>query len=234
MHLRTTVRSLVPGWVRRALRSRASATYAWLRLTQGKRLMQDDGFTTSDRHPRLFGFVRDTLGEGGDLLSFGCSTGDEVLSLGRWFPSARVLGLDIHPGHIAVCRRRLAHQADPRLSCAVAADTSRLSKGSQDAIFCLSVLRRGDLGSLAGDSCAMWLRFEAFERHVAEFARVLRPGGLLILRHSNFRLRDTAIAAAFEPVLTLDASPDSATPLFGPDNRRLADQAYGEVVFRRL
>jgi hypothetical protein len=78
------------------------------------------------------------------------------------------------------------------------------------------------------------LQFAAFERHVADFARVLRPGGLLILRHSNFRLRDSRSAMLFEPVLNLVAAPDPRTPLFGPDNRRLADQAYGEVVFRRL
>jgi len=227
------MRAALPGWARRALRSRVGATYALLRLTAGERLMQDDGCTTANRHPRLFDFVHGALGDEVELLSFGCATGEEVLSLRERFPRARILGLDIHPGHVATCRRRLAARADPRLSCAVAADTRNLEAASQDAIFCLSVLRRGDLNRHAGDSCAKFLKFESFERHIADFARVLRPGGLLALRHSNFRLSDTQVAAAFEPVLAMVLPPDPATPLFGPDNRRLADQAYNEVVFRR-
>jgi hypothetical protein len=96
------------------------------------------------------------------------------------------------------------------------------------------VLRRGILNVGRREHCDPHLRFADFDRQIAEFARCLRPGGLLAVRNSNFRLRDASAAAQFEVALRLRLAPDVQTPLFGPDNRRLADQAYGEVVFRRL
>lgn len=231
---RALARRVLPAWARRGPRSYPGAVYALLRLWRGDRLLQDDGFTRDDRYPAIFAFVRETLGDGGDLLSFGCSTGEEVFSLRRRFASARILGLDIHPGHIATCRARLSAQPDARISFAVASDTRGIPDASLDAVFCMAVLRRGDLASHTGDRCDRFIRFETFERHVADFARILRPGGLLAIRGSNFRLRDAEAANRFEVVMTLPVEPDPRSPLYGCDNRRLGDQAYGEFVFRRL
>ena len=46
--------------------------------------------TLPDRYPWLFGFAAGRIGSRPDLriLSFGCSRGDEVFSLRRYFPAA--------------------------------------------------------------------------------------------------------------------------------------------------
>jgi hypothetical protein len=75
------------------------------------------------------------------------------------------------------------------------------------------------------------IRFEDFARAVADFERCLKPGGLLIVRHSNFRLGDAPAGRAFETILRLTNVP--GTPLFGPDNQRLADCDYPDTVFRK-
>ncbi len=64
------------------------------------------------------------------------------------------------------------------------------------------------------------------------FARSLRPGGLLIIRHSNFRLGDTRAGAAFRTILQLRDTTGSC-PIFGPDNRLIADADYPDTVFRK-
>ncbi|MBB5878168.1 class I SAM-dependent methyltransferase [Xanthomonas sp. 3498] len=222
-------------WLYRALRSREDRTYAWLQLTSAAPLFQDYGTTSMDRYPALFRFAQETLGAAANLrlLSFGCASGDEVFTLRDYFPQAAICGMDIHPGHIAACWQRLAAAPDPQLEFRVAGNTADEADASYDAIFCLAVLRRGDLAMHRGARCDHLLRFEDVQAQLQDFARCLRPGGLLVLRHANFRLRDTEAARWFDPVLCVATPPRADTPLFGADNRRLSVQSDDQAVFRR-
>jgi SAM-dependent methyltransferase len=154
-----------------------------------------------------------------------------VFSLRQYFPHASIKGIDINPGNIAVCRRRLKKSPDPGIAFAAADSTATEPPGSYDAIFAMAVLRHGSLGLPGVTRCNHLIRFEDFARAVADFERCLRPGGLLIIRHSNFRLCDAPAGQAFETILRLPAGP--ATPLFGPDNRLLPDCEYPDTVFRK-
>jgi len=191
--------------------------------------------TKADRYPRIFGFVQMALGADSALqiLSFGCATGEEVFSLRRYFPRALIKGIDINPGNIAVCRKRLARARDAGLSFEVAASTVGEAAASYDAIFCMAVLRHGDLGAPGVTRCDHLLRFEDFAATIADFSRCLKPGGLLAIRHSNFRLCDAPAAADFEAVLNLPYRQHSGPPLFGPDHRLMQDASYPDAVFRK-
>lgn len=169
------------------------------------------------------------------LLSFGCSTGEEVFSLRRYFPAAEIVGIDINPWAIAVCRRRLAAVGgDPRIRFVQAANLDGLGAAAFDVIFCMAVFRHADLGAAGISRCDPVLRWADFQSAVAELDRCLAPGGLLAIMLSNFRFKDTATAARFETVFTIDL-PSGArdTPLFGPDNRRICDGPYNEAIFRK-
>jgi 2-polyprenyl-3-methyl-5-hydroxy-6-metoxy-1,4-benzoquinol methylase len=172
--------------------------------------------------PRIFDFVRSELGATSKvkILSYGCSTGDEVFSLRQYLPEAVIKGIDINPANIAVCRRRLKKSPDANISFTTANSTTAEPSGRYDAIFCMAVLRHGSLGLPGVSRCA-----------IADFERCLKPGGLLVIRHSNFRLCDAAAGLAFETILQLPH--DSKTPLFGPDNRLLPEQTYPDTVFRK-
>src|SRR5690348_5151678 len=165
------------------------------------------------------------------ILSYGCSTGDEVFSLRRYFPCANIKGLDINPANVAVCRRRLKNTPDANIVFATADSTGAEPSRDYDAIFCMAVLRHGSLGLPGVTRSDHLIRFEDFSRAVADFERCLKPGGLLVIRHSNFRLCDAPAGQDFETVLQVPHDPK--TPLFGSDNRLLLTRDYPDTVFRK-
>ena len=192
--------------------------------------------TMPNRYPRIFRWVQSALGEAAEvaILSFGCSTGEEVFTLRDYFPRARIRGTDINRAGIAECRRKLAERDDPAIDFVCTASLADEPDASYDAIFCMAVLRDGRLNRPGVTRSDPLLRFEDFAAAIAQFERCLRPGGLLVVRYSNFRVCDAPAGAAFEAVLSLPLPYDDVLPIFGPDNRLIAGAEYLDAVFRKL
>jgi len=208
----------------------------WWRLAPKADVYQHDNVTVPDRYPRIFRFVQRELGADSALriLSYGCSTGEEVFSLRHYFPSAVIKGIDINPGNIAVCRRRLVENPDRAIAFETASSTREEPSAAYDAIFCMAVLRHGDLRLPGVTRCDHRIRFDDFARSVEDFARCLKPGGLLSIRYSNFRLCDAPAGANFEAVLSVKYRvPPRYVRIFGPDNRLREGVTYPDAVFRK-
>ncbi len=191
--------------------------------------------TLADRYPWLFSFARESLGDGPDrrLLSFGCSVGEEVFSLRRHFPAAWIKGIDIDPRNVAECRLRARRFGLTNADFAIGDSTAGEAAQSYDAIFCLAVLCNGNLTASGAERCDPVLNFATFERMVEDFARCLRPGGLLCLVATNFRFCDTRIAAGFDVVLEIEPALLPPDVLFDRDNRLMKGVHYSEAVFRK-
>jgi SAM-dependent methyltransferase len=191
--------------------------------------------TLPDRYPWLFMFARDHLGndKGLRILSFGCSRGEEVFSLRNYFPTAEIKGIDIDPSNIAACLARVNHEGAAGITFAAAATAESEPTESYDAIFCLAVLCRGDLTTSGAQRCDPDLRFDNFERMVADFTRSLRPGGLLLLHTTNFRFCDTAVAQNFDVVLEADPADLAPDVLFDRNNKLMPGERYSAVGFRK-
>jgi hypothetical protein len=131
-------------------------------------------------------------------------------------------------------RRRVQETGDAALSFETASSTRAEPAASYDAIFAMAVLRHGDLALPGVTRCDHLIRFADFAAAVDDFKRCLQPGGLLVIRHSNFRLHDTPAAMAFDTILSVKI-PDTPkkTPLFGPDNLLLKGADYPDTVFRK-
>jgi SAM-dependent methyltransferase len=98
-----------------------------------------------------------------NVLEIGCGTGTTALRLAPH--TRRLLATDISPAMIAIARQKLADQARPELSFAVAdADEPIAGQGEYDAVLAFNLLHLVD----------------DLDRALQLAMRALRPGGLLI------------------------------------------------------
>jgi SAM-dependent methyltransferase len=225
--------------VYRAIRNIANPEARSISRLQNQKLanlLQPYPTTRDDRYPQFFTWVRDQLKDVSNprILSFGCSTGEELFSLWRYFPQSQLTGIDINPRNIKICNQKLrkaSHARDIRFVCAEspAAEPS----ASYDAIFCMAVLRHGELQALNPDRCDQWLDFATVESLVKELARCLKPGGYLVIWHTHFRFTDMEPSRNFEAVLRHERGGWANMPLYGPDNCKLSVEPYCDAVFRK-
>jgi SAM-dependent methyltransferase len=191
--------------------------------------------TLPDRYPWLFDFAKANIGDsaGAHILSFGCSHGEEVFTLRKYFPTALIKGIDIEPGNISRCEARAQSGSAPGITFAVAANTQTEPAEYYDAIFCLAVLCLGDLTVSGARRSDPHLYFNDFERMVTDFSRCLRPGGVLFLHTTNFRFGDTAVSRNFDIVFQASLAQLAPDVLFDSNNTLLSGARYLPVAFRK-
>lgn len=200
-------------------------------------LFQPYGYTQHDRWPQIFTFIREQLSEQREaaILSYGCSTGEEVFTLRRYFPKAFIVGIDINPRSIATCLKKLKKSRDQNMQFKQASTPKSEPDATYDAIFCMSVLRHGELGAKQPETCAHLISFNDFEKTVTDLCRCLKPGGYLVMLGSNFRFFDTSVASEFEVAYRLPIKkPLKDTPLYDSNNRRMTNDFCSEAIFRKL
>lgn len=227
----------LPGFVRlaRGIRYCLDARYrseAHLRRAPAPELFQITGYTTPGRYPVLFsGLVRALEGRTAPrVLSFGCSSGEEIESLRALMPEATFVGIDINPHSIALARRRLAHSGVQLIH---AGRIEPIPEAPFDAIVCMAVLQRTELNHQRPPVCTPLLSFAKFEAMITEFDRELRIDGLLLLQHSNFRFTDTVASTRYIPAVELPAlRPETAK--YGRDNRLIAQAPTEAVLYRKI
>jgi chemotaxis methyl-accepting protein methylase len=100
--------------------------------------------SSRDRYPYLFNeakrYAEVFLKEKElSILSFGCSTGEECISLKSYFPESRIVGVDINKSNI---RKADKNNFSPGITYILSTPENIADKGKYDLIFCLSVLCR--------------------------------------------------------------------------------------------
>jgi 2-polyprenyl-3-methyl-5-hydroxy-6-metoxy-1,4-benzoquinol methylase len=206
-----------------------------LQRDPNSKLLQPSSVTSPDRYPALFDFVREQLStvRTPNILSYGCSSGEEVFSLHGYVPNANIKGLDINSVSIKICQKRLARKPLPNLQFVCANSPAGEPSDAYDAIFCMAVLRHGALQADRPDRCDAHIRFADVAALVEDLARCLKPGGFLVVENSQFRFSDMPAASNFDVVYSRLERQTLDYPIYGPDNRRIKEAVYAEKIFRK-
>lgn len=198
-------------------------------------LLQPSPETLPNRYPLFFQFVAHQLRNYAQpkILSYGCSTGEEVFSLHEYVSHAVIKGVDINPYNILRCQKRLAARPVATISFTSAASPADEPDESYNAIFCMAVTRHGQLEAKRPERCDVVLPFSKFEALATDLARCLRPGGFLIIANSHFNLLDTSVCDQFEVMISKQLTNPQTLLNYGPDNRRNDNSAYADAVYRK-
>jgi ubiquinone/menaquinone biosynthesis C-methylase UbiE len=103
------------------------------------------------------------------VLDVACGTGHLLGMMGKALPGAQLFGVDLSPHYIAYARAGLPRELDVSLVCENAERLPFLD-GHFDAVTCIYLLHE--------------LPTDVRRRVLAEMARVVRPGGLVVLGDS--------------------------------------------------
>ena len=133
--------------------------------------------TALNRYPEIFAAAAAAAPDARRILSFGCSTGEECVTLADYFPKAEIVGAEINP---VVLLKAMKNRSD-RIRFVYASDRILKRLGGFDALFCMAVLRSAGL-----------YPFEIYEERALFLETLVRPGGLLVIHNSPYRFGDTA------------------------------------------
>jgi SAM-dependent methyltransferase len=140
-------------------------------------LCQRDNSTAENRHPRIFKQVLELKPGPGVVLSFGCSSGEEVATLRTLNPLWTVHGADVSTTSLAEARLK-----DP--DGIYVQDARLLTSASYDVIFCMSVLCR--YPAYTGN-----FSFQTFESSLLLLLQLLKPNGILVLYNAQYDVKET-------------------------------------------
>ncbi len=199
------------------------------RLSRERRgnLHQIFNFTAMNRYPEVFGACQIYYPQDAEvrLLSFGCATGEEVLTLGQYFPHAQIVGIDINPWNIKTCQqhsvpeqRTFFHTDDPRWQ----------EQNTYDAIFCMAVLQRTENRTLNPQDSSQIYPFSMFDQQLVELDRYLKQGGLMVLDETDYRFEDAMVASCYQP-LAWDKPVLKERCLFDRNNQQISE---GQTLHR--
>ena len=214
----------------RFLRDPAYRSIVFTGLRFGQNYHQRDIATAPNRYPLLFQACAEYLTtiHNPKILSFGCSTGEEVQSISQYILGAKVVGVDINKWCIRQCNRNNTNP-DAKFIHRVSQEFS-LETGF-DAIFCMALFQRTENRSNKSNRVAQGFVFEQFEREVTLLDGKLNPGGLMIIDHSDFSFTDVGCAAKYIPLDFKQNQLVRNRPLFDPNNQKIAEVQNNYRVF---
>lgn len=205
---------------------------------KAKHYYQEYTDTAENRYPDLFTIARKYLGAKCDIpnnfeqfriLSYGCSTGEEVKSLNDFLPNARIIGTDINLWCIKQARKKFRNK-NFRFIQNISDIDEITGDEEYDAIFALAVLQHTINRSAKNDIARKFL-FQNFEHEVNKFDNILKPGGLLVIDNTDFDFLDTNIARHYKPLDVQENKRKTGRPVFTTNNKKKSDDVILYRVF---
>lgn len=171
-----------------------------MKLFHPGRTHQTTEATCMNRYPSIFSGCKAYFGDQEEIriLSFGCSTGEEVVTLRQYFPKAEIVGAEINKHSLHVCRQR---NMDEKVHFVDSLPEEIQRFAPYDVIFCMAVLQRtpGLIVDKQITNLEKIYPFEKFESQVTELDGYLKESGLMVIHMSQYDFTDTSVAENYVP-----------------------------------
>ena len=158
-------------------------------LTPGSHQLVD--WTAPNRYPEIFAAAAAAAPDARRILSFGCSTGEECVSLASYFPEAEIVGADIN----LLSLLKAWKKRSDRIRFVYSSDRILSRLGGFDVVFCMAVLRAAKKRQRLGN-----YPFKLFEERALFLESLVRPGGLFVIHNSMYRFSDTSHRGAYDRI----------------------------------
>lgn len=146
----------------------------WAKYRENDGYLQTSGMTQKNRYPKIYASAASLKPKAKRVLSFGCSTGEEVFALAELFPKAeRIVGVDID--HNRIMTGRAANKQDNIYFYDTIAGI-----GQFDVITALNVFFRLEKP----------LEKDKWTKTLEDLAKHVAPGGVLLIFKSDYNPMD--------------------------------------------
>ena len=205
---------------KRILRNIRRGQFTRLVASLHPRCHQGPNKTALNRYPEIFAAAAAAAPNAQRILSFGCSTGEECVTLANYFPHAQIVGTDINPLNLLKARK---HRSE-RVRFVYASDRFLCGFGGFDAVFCMAVLR-----TWKRKRVAEFYPFDRFAERAQFLESLVRPGGLLVIHAATYRFGDTVHRWTYE---TIPVAAHQRTKVYLPDG--VTETTPESCIFRKL
>lgn len=173
----------------------------FMQRLHSSRVQQTTQLTCMNRYPEEFNACREYFKDRDPaqirILSFGCCTGEEVVTLREYFPEATIVGAELNKDSLRTCKKR---KLDNKIHFIKSTPKLIEKNGPYDAVFAMAVLERTphyikdnhikDISNI--------YPYEKYEKQVIELDGHLKEDGLFICAYTHYYLLDTPLREKYE------------------------------------
>lgn len=190
-----------------------------LKYFKGQHAHQISNYTAYNRYPDLFLKSKELIGDRRNIkiLSFGCSTGEEVYTLRQYFPDALIIGVDINKHNI---QKAISKNNDPKIIFSYNIDETIQNNGPFDIIFALAVLQRTQNRHESTFDSSHIYPFNKFNTQITQLNCYLKSNGIFTIDFADYLFEDTDVASQYH-ALKGTHNVISDRLMFNTDNQRM-------------
>jgi methylase of polypeptide subunit release factors len=182
-----------------------------------------------NRYPQLFEIAAKELKDTPNpkILSFGCSTGEEVFTIKQYIPNADIIGIDINRRAISIAKKRDPIRAFRFFHYL---DNEWTLEAPYDCIFAMAVFQRPEHRDSNRKTTLDSFPFNKFEQMVGELDSLLKPEGLLVIEHSDFSFQDLPFSKKFS-TSEMEQPVKRERPILSKQNVKVSSSHVSHCIF---
>ncbi|UPT77262.1 methyltransferase domain-containing protein [Sulfurovum sp. XGS-02] len=200
-----------------------------LKYFKGQYVHQVSNYTAYNRYPDIFYKIKELIGNKKNIkiLSFGCSTGEEVYTLREYFPDAMIIGVDINKHNI---QKAISKNNDPKIIFSYNIDETIQNNGPFDIIFALAVLQRTQNRHESTYDSSHIYPFNKFNKQITQLNCYLKSNGIFAIDFADYLFEDTDVASQYH-ALKGSHNVISDRLMFKANNQRMKNNVLLHRIF---